>query len=483
MLRIWMKALIVCLLVLILGAGLFLKFIGSVQESKMFTVHPQSLTQVNLNNPFMGMAPPALNGPYQHPHRLVYMVLTWNELESEKGKYDFTAIERKYKLNEWYQQGVKVIIRFVLDYSTDKIHKDIPDWLYEEIKRDGIWYDEEVGKGFSPNYDNAVLIKRHAEVIEALGNQYNKDPRVAFIALGSLGHWGEWHTFSNEKITIPFPKLATSDIYVEQYLKAFPDKRLLMRRPHAIAKENGIGLYNDVFGSVKGTSDFVDWFENGYLSALAGMVNMPAMPEFWKQAPSGGEFANADVVRGYFQNDVIAQVLQMVERSHVSWLGPSNPADLALNEAEQGNLNKLLNKMGYRFRVSSVSYPETAVQGGKAKIVLSIMNDGVAPFYYDWPLELSLMDEKGEIVARTAATGLVQHWLPGENSVALYINLPPQLIEGTYNLKLALLDPDTTKPGVDFAMDGRQPDGRYLLTSMLIRKQTYTERFRAWFAS
>jgi hypothetical protein len=271
---------------------------------------------------------------------------------------------------------------------------------------------------------------------------------------------------------------------VSHYLEAFPDKKLLMRRPYPIAEDNGIGLYNDVFGIVRSTADFVDWFENGYLSVLAGDVRLPAMPDFWRRGPSGGEFANANQVREYVQNGRIDQVLQMVERSHVSWLGPSNPAGLTLNADEQRNLDKLLNKLGYRFRVGEASYPESVMAGETASISFTIVNDGVAPFYYDWPLEVSLVDEQGKAAARQLLSGVVTGWLPGENPVSLSLTVPDDLpVEGTYHLRIALLDPDTQQPGIAFAMEGRQSDGRYELGSLQLRKRPALERFLEWYAS
>src|SRR5690606_37934946 len=102
-------------------------------------------TPENYSNPYMGFAPPADGGPYSQIHSLVYANFTWREMEPEKGFYDFATIEKKYKLDYWKQQNVKLIFRVVLDYPGKSKDKEIPDWLYEEIDQDGTWYEHKWG--------------------------------------------------------------------------------------------------------------------------------------------------------------------------------------------------------------------------------------------------------------------------------------------------------------------------------------------------
>ncbi|TLS48678.1 DUF4832 domain-containing protein [Paenibacillus antri] len=419
-------------------------------------------TDAVLNNPFMGLVPGASYDDFPVPHSMVYKVLTWRELEPEKGAFAFETIERRYGMDAYAAREIRFVLRVALDYGTDERHMDIPDWLYEEIDGDGIWYDEDVGKGFSPNYANATLQRYHERLIQALGDRYDADPRVAFVALGSLGHWGEWHTYSDDATRIPFPPMAESDRYVAHYLEAFPNKKLLMRRPYPIAERNGIGLYNDVFGGVRQTYDFIDWFENGYASALADAF-VPATPDFWKRGPSGGEFGNAGMDGMYFDPSRFAQLLDMARRSHLSWVGPSTDIE-ELDEAERRNLDRFLNTIGYRFAVRAASYPVEWRPGEDVTVGLEVRNLGVAPFYYDWPLELALVDAAGRIVFREAADETdIRGWMPGETVFEERLRLPASLPEGVYTLTIAIVDPATGAPGVDWAMEGRRPDGRYAL--------------------
>ena len=50
-----------------------------------------------------------------------------------------------------------------------------------------------------------------------------------------------------------FPKLPIVETYVNHYVESFDQKILLMRRPHQVAIDHGMGLYNDMFGRVDHT--------------------------------------------------------------------------------------------------------------------------------------------------------------------------------------------------------------------------------------
>lgn len=121
------------------------------------------------------------------------MDITWAELEPEEGIYDWTSIEQENQLARWQQEGKHLILRFVCDIPGEERHMDIPKWLYEKTGEAGTWYDGEYGKGFAPDYNNAELIACHAKAVEALGTHFGTDGLVAYVELGSLGHWGEWH--------------------------------------------------------------------------------------------------------------------------------------------------------------------------------------------------------------------------------------------------------------------------------------------------
>jgi hypothetical protein len=419
-------------------------------------------TEINnvLNNPYMGWAPWAEWGPYPQPHRLVYAQFTWGELEPAKGNFNWSALETRLKFSYWKGRNIKIVLRFMLDLPGSSTHRDIPDWLFLEINQEGTSYKT----GLSPNYKNSALISNHARVISALAERYNNDPGIAFVEIGSLGHWGENHTVYLVPSDAGYmPPIPISNQYVQHYINSFTNKKLLMRRPFQIAKDNRFGLYNDMFGNPAETERFIDYFTSGYSSPgdwgfASG--SYPSMPDFWQYSPSGGEVGDCPGST-YFTDTNIQRTVQYAVYSHTSWIGPCAMADQPVGSPLQNNIDSLMRTVGYRFVLQSVNLSAAVNAGDSLNVAMQWNNKGVAPFYYLWPLELSLSDNSGNIAVKANTNEDIRTWLPGTKSMSYALSIPSTLAPGTYSLCTAILDPDTGNPGVDFAMTGRRPDGRY----------------------
>lgn len=435
------------------------------------TYYSTEITDV-LNNPFMGWAPPAKGGPYSQPHSLVYVNVTWKELEPTKGVFNWSGIEIDNKFDYWYTNGKKIILRIVSDYPGSSLHTDIPDWLYNEMSQDGTNYSFSEGQGFSPNYNNYVFGTNHQRMISALAQRYDADPRIAFIQLGSLGHWGEWHTWPWSPFTGVFPGLDIQNEYIQNYLDSFSNKIISVRRPLSIARNNLTGLFNDMFGDQYATNEFISWFNYGYADAQSKNIH-PRMSDFWKYAPSTGEFGYGNAAY-YLEASTINETLRQVRESHTSWLGPCSPAALAAGCQQQPNLDAMLKTMGYRFVLESITYENQAKQGSNLQINMVWNNKGVAPFYYNWPLELSLSDSNGNIVARNTTSEDIRTWLPGVKNISQSLNIPSDLANGTYSICVSILDPATNNPGVMLAIGNKRNDGRYTLGSLNVGS-SYTQ--------
>jgi len=156
------KLIIYMITMLIAGGSLNLILFGS-KWNKTVTFEKSNEVIVN---PLIGYAPIAEYTSVAEKYSLVYVDVTWRELEPEEGVYDFAGIDESNQLDMWREQGKRVVFRFVLDKPGDKKHIDIPDWLYDKIDGDGDVYDNSYGKGFSPDYENEIIIKAHEKLSE-----------------------------------------------------------------------------------------------------------------------------------------------------------------------------------------------------------------------------------------------------------------------------------------------------------------------------
>ncbi|MFD0715440.1 DUF4832 domain-containing protein [Paenibacillus sp. GCM10027626] len=454
------------LFALIAGVSSVLIFNNSdaAKEVKRTLFKPVESEEV-LANPYIGFVADArTTSDIEQPVRLAHANMTWRELEPEKGKYAFEEVEKKFNMAYWKEQGVHLVIRVILDYPRSESHMDIPDWLYEEIGHKGKWYSMDYGEGFSPDYTHPALIKNHELLLKALGKRYNNNPQIAFVQLGSVGHWGEWHTKNDGDTAIVFPKRSITDQYATHYAKSFPDKHLLMRRPHEIAVAYGMGLYNDAFGDKRSTIDeFYKWSTKGYTSWLT-KEKEPAMLNYWTKAPSGGEFMPDS---NFMKDSRIEETLRQARMTHVSWLGPSAPYREE-DTKYQSNIDRFLKTIGYRFVITEESHEETVKAGQSLNIELQVKNRGVAPFYYEWPFELSLSDQNGTIAVKMNTDQDIRKWLPGTSKAVFSLPLPKTLAAGTYTVNAAIIDPSNGKPGVDFAIEERREDGRFALGTVKI---------------
>jgi hypothetical protein len=421
-----------------------------------------------LLNPMMGWAPWATLENTEQPHTLVYADLTWRELELREGIFDFEFFERSRQFARWRTEGQRVVFRFVTDRPGDKTHLDIPDWLFEKMDQDGEFYDNEYGKGFSPNYSNPIFIEHHRLAIQALGNRYGKDDFFAFIELGSLGHWGEWHTHPGLR---PFPSESVRDSFILQYVEAFPNTFLLMRRPFAIARQLKLGLYNDMTADIPATQKWLDWIANGGTYPPEDASGLLPMPDGWQQAPIGGEQSPTLTNETVFGTE-LEQTMRLLRASHTTFIGPGGPYDVALDGPLQAGLDQVLSTIGYRIYLDQVQMPRVIRYSKKLDIRFTFSNDGIAPIYYNWPSKVYIFDEDGRLIKKYPIDLELPLILPGMFS-QVRVTIPINDLEnGGYTIGLAILDPLTDQPSIKFAnknsrIDFIQEVGSFELKSIL----------------
>ncbi|MEA2070527.1 MAG: hypothetical protein U9O98_04480 [Asgard group archaeon] len=143
------------------------------------------------NNPFRGFVP--FMGNYDtFPHSMEFFYVPLKDLMSGEDTYTFNQ-GLEPKIEQIADRNHQTIFRVYLDYPGQEI--GVPDFLIPGLT---FYHYDEFGGGESPDYTNETLISTLESFISTLGEEYDGDQRIAFIQIGLLGHWGEWHTYPHE---------------------------------------------------------------------------------------------------------------------------------------------------------------------------------------------------------------------------------------------------------------------------------------------
>lgn len=404
-------------------------------------------------NPLMGFAVAADYEEAVGKNTLVYMEVSFREWEPQQGKFAVEAVKKKNNWNKWKKQGKKVVFRFVCDSPSDKRHMDIPDWLYEKTK-DGTFYHNEYGKGYAPDYENQIFIEEHKKAVAQLGEVFGKDSMIAYVELGSLGHWGEWHVLYTDGVP-RIPDAGVRKKYIEPYPAAFPNAKLLVRRPFAETADQGFGIYNDMTGDPVDTNIWLNWIKNG------GQYEQPLMAEellpqknIWEKAPVGGEFTSG------ISNEELFDVhrdktLSLIEKSHMTFIGPKCPILDEISEYSKG-IKPIQKKLGYRYGIRSYQFTgKRSSKGGKLTLVID--NQGIAPIYFPWKMYLYVSD--GEKIVKKKKIPVDLTCLCGNKSIEITMKGIPY--KKGYCYGAGIENPETKKPSVYLNMKCRKKDFIY----------------------
>lgn len=403
-------------------------------------------------NALMGYAPQATDQELRSDVELVYVDVTWAELEPEKGNYDWSSIEEENQFDRWRSEGKHAVFRFILDYPTDTKHKDIPDWLYDSMDDPGDWYSTSYGKGFSPNYADDSLQSYYKKAVQAMAERWGQDGFLSYIELGGVGHWGEWHVNTAAGLR-ELPKMAELENFVTPWLNAdFSGSQFLMRRPFDIAAQEGMGLYNDMAGASEDTKEWLDWIQNGGTYNQTDEEVLSPMPDAWKTAPIGGELTSSTSMKTLLVTN-LEDTRQLVKESHTTFLGPQVAQEVA---GSWSGYEKLLGDMGYRLWISKASLTHSLLS---SQVSLTWENAGQAPFYKDWQVKLSLVNKKGKTIAEQTIDMDLREILPQETK-EVKTQLPACFFDASGHLrgqlKLAIIDPMTDKPAVKLSISGQE---------------------------
>jgi hypothetical protein len=398
-----------------------------------------------LRNPHMGFT----NRGFSENNRwatLAHSYVPWNAIEDHE-EDDIEKI-RTWCNEEWLgveKRNIKVIPRIYLHWSGDQQY-----W-----PRDLHPYD----------YESDEFLNRAVRLVHRLGVCWNNDPRVAHIELGIVGKWGEHHG--------PAPSTRAQTVLGQAFVEAFPDKKVLVRHPWSEFRDFPFGLYWDSWAhadEMESQAPGIRRLTTRYQTALIG----GEVAYDWGQYKVHPGDSPSETVSNPEHRAFLLNTIREFHCSQLRWVSDYDESSpKAMKGAEE-----IQRAFGYRFVLHEFKYPRRIDAGRSFELAFRVQNTGSAPFYYKWPVELSLLDPETHLpVWKTTLDDIdIRKWQPGDkwNSTRQAYDQPPPINEylgridlddrvpkGTYLLSLAILDPAGELPALRLAVQNYLRGGRH----------------------
>ncbi|WP_231686080.1 DUF4832 domain-containing protein [Arthrobacter sp. ZBG10] len=347
------------------------------------------------SSPLAGFVPFA--GAYSSmPHSMEWFYLPVNAVVTGPGTFNWASLETQ--LNAIAGRGHQAVFRFYLDYPGKAT--GIPAYLLQSGLSTHRYADHQNrGVSVSPDYEDPRLVSALEGFVAAFGARYDGDPRIGFIQMGLLGFWGEWHTFPHDGWGSPenwFASTATQGRVLASYTKAFRKTKLQVRYPDAANKSLNVGYHDDSFAVQ--TLPGIGWH-------FVDKLRQSGTTGKWLTQPVGGEL-RVEIQDCIFETPMRCPVIESgadndfsgsVAATHASWLLNHRAFSPGYTGQTLANAKAASQSLGYRFQATAFALTRGAVSG-QSDLTVKVNNAGVAPFYYDWPIQVAAADSGGKIV-------------------------------------------------------------------------------------
>jgi len=281
---------------------------------------------------------------------------------------------------------------------------------------------------------------------------------IAFVEAGFFGMWGEWNSEHAPAGTSLWDSQDNRRRVLRALLDAVPaELAILVRRPRfreelpfeadELAR---IGFHNDCF--LASSTD-------------SGTYEPPRSPDEWKTyiaeatrvVPIGGETCNDDATY-----TSCASALAEMERLRFDYLHEGYSGAVIDRWRDEGCLEEIRRRLGYRVVVRAVSTSASVRPGGALRVRLELENVGFAPPRSTRRFRVVLRSEAGAVTLEPRELGPdTRGWLPGTIApFELVTDLPEDLPLGEHELRVVLLDDSSDLPAYSllFANDDRVAD-------------------------
>jgi hypothetical protein len=433
----------------------------------------------------------------------VYYRFVWTRLEGPtQGSYNWTYFDNLVKAAIAKKQKFSFGIMTVYPEgrtehglaSYDGGYSSYPQYLHNLMRSESV-KDWKSGSTWIPNYNSNHYLNRLLALNQALNNHINATSYngvkfsdvINIIDIRGYGSWGEWHSANivdnvNQYPAGTFPTVASFKRIVDAHTKGFPNFPLVAmiaafdagwlnntKNPPEIAhyvlttKNNWgpIGWRRDQWGA---TDNYLkDYLENNNRS-FGGVVFKNLIMERWKTSPITGE-PPAWNPGDYYDLE------RQVRLYHATSFGNGNYG-VTPNSTIKERVRAASKATGYRIKITTGEAPLSVKRGAAFNIRSTWQNTGLSPAYDNWTVSFELRNSSNLVKWTGNSTRILKRFLPATAGTLTTdkFTLPTTVPAGTYKLVVRVKDPKNYRPNMRLAINGRNADGSYTLSTSVVVK-------------
>ncbi len=325
--------------------------------------------------------------------------------------------------------------------------------VYLEWPNAGRYWPDDLKTG---DYSSTVFRERLKNMVQKMAQAWDNDPQIAYVEMGLIGLWGEQHT--------PNPTLPVQQVLLDAFGTYFVNKKIMVRYPKCdLFDKSAYGLYWDEWGSEKQWSEWdeidlllTDAYRDRWKTGVMGGENTNNL---YTYDPAGGRFMtfgcdvpfSAETAFTQYSAEM-TKYARLIHANHMHTRLPESTGGLAWM-----NVCSFQDTLGYAFVLQEARFDH--VEDDRAlRGAFDVKNIGASPFYYDWPVRVSLLDarEQQPVWSALLPDVSVSDWMPGEQwqtdakaylvpaqtyTVEFSLDIPSDVPDGAYILALSIVDP------------------------------------------
>ena len=326
------------------------------------------------------------------------------------------------------------------DWRDTDIPQDVLEGFqtnFDDIRDSGVKaiirfaYNEGPYPDSDPDASKAQILRHIEQLTPVL--QTNTDV-IAWVEAGFIGAWGEWHTSTNG-----LDNLTDKRDILNAILAAIPNRFVQVRYPANIiemypnsedAIKARVAHHNDCFLSSE--TDVGTYERDGVITIERDQKYLTELTRF---TPMSGE-----TCAPFPPRSECLSALQEMALLHFSAINEAYHKGILRSWEEDGCLEEINNRMGYRLSLTSVDFNEQVRPGGFINLTVNLTNTGFASIINERPLYIVVVGRDAIPPYKVKLDIDPRTWEPGNAILTAKLHVPSNIAEGEYSLALWLPD-------------------------------------------